>query len=187
MDETVRKRDKPLTRGLLISLVHKFVKPREKESIVRNAFKAIVAACCSTVLVGCATVPEKQKVVYHLNGGDPAQQAAALGNIRNHLNAVGSDKVDVKVVMHGDGLSLLLTPESLAGTKMKTANANPQMQARIDGLKNDGVQFQVCANTLKGRGISTSMLYGFDQKDVVPSGVAQLSILQAQGYTYIKP
>ncbi len=145
------------------------------------------AVVMSAALVGCATVPSKQKVVYHINGGDAAQQAAALGNIRNHLTAIGTDKVDVKVVMHGDGLSLLLPPENLSQTKMKMANANPQMQARIDALKNDGVQFQICANTLQGRSIPTSALYGFQESDIVPSGVAQLSILQMQGYTYIKP
>lgn len=147
----------------------------------------VMASVLALGFVGCATVPQKQKVVYHINGGDAGQQAAALGNIRNHLSAVGVDQVDVKVVMHGDGLSLLLLPENLAQTKMKSANANLQMQARIDALKNDGVQFQVCANTLEGRGIPTSALYGFEEKDIVKSGVAQLSILQAQGYTYIKP
>ena len=154
---------------------------------MRRVVSLISAAIMGLALVGCATVPPKQKVVYHINGGDAGQQAAALSNIRNHLSAMGVDKVDVKVVMHGDGLSLLLPPENLSQTKMKTANANLQMQARIDALKNDGVQFQVCANTLEGRGIPKSVLYGFQESDIVPSGVAQLSILQTQGYTYIKP
>ena len=138
-------------------------------------------------LGGQALAAEKQKVVYHVNGGDSAQQAAALGNVRNHIKALGAENLDIKVVMHGDGLSMVLFPDQQSKTKMKTANADQNMQARIDGLKADGVQFQVCANTLKGRNIPKDALYGVAEGDIIPSGVAQLSILQTQGYTYIKP
>jgi len=129
----------------------------------------------------------KQKVVYHLNGDDPKQQSAALGNIQNHINAVGKDHIDLKVVLHGDGLSLLLYPDALAKTKMKAANANEEMQSKITGMKQQGVQFQVCGNTLKSRNVEMKDLYDVDQKDLVPSGVAQLGLLQSQGYAYIKP
>jgi intracellular sulfur oxidation DsrE/DsrF family protein len=90
-------------------------------------------------------------------------------------------------VLHGDGLALLLYPDALPKTKMKAANANEDLQARISGLKQQGVQFQVCGNTLKSRNVEVKDLYDVDAKDVVPSGVAQLGILQAQGYAYIKP
>lgn len=139
------------------------------------------------ILGGQAMAGDKQKVVYHINGGDAQQQAAALGNVRNHIKALGAENLDIKVVMHGDGLSMVIFPEDQSRTKMKTANADQNMQARIDGLKADGVQFQVCANTLKGRDIPKEALYGVSENDIIPSGVAQLSILQVQGYTYIKP
>jgi hypothetical protein len=129
----------------------------------------------------------KQKVVYHINGDDAAQQKAALGNIQNHINAVGKDSLDLKVVLHGDGLSLLLYPDAKGKTKMKQANATDEMQAKLTGLKQQGVQVQVCGNTLKGRNIEVADLYDVGQADIVPSGVAQLGILQAQGYAYIKP
>jgi intracellular sulfur oxidation DsrE/DsrF family protein len=131
----------------------------------------------------------KQKVVYHINGDDPKQQTAALRNIQNHINAVGAENLDLKVVMHGNGVSLVMMPEALARVpKMKAANADQQMQARIDGLKGQGVQFQICANTLKGRQIDRANdLYMVEEADIVPSGVAQLAHLQSQGYTYIKP
>ena len=62
------------------------------------------------------------------------------------------------------------------------------MTAEIDNLKQQGVAFNVYNNTLKGRNISyTEHLYGVSEKDIVPSGVAELAKLQAQGYTYIKP
>lgn len=130
---------------------------------------------------------DKQKVVYHINGDDPKQQMSALGNIRNHINALGAENLDVKVVMHGDGLSLLLFPDQISKTKMKAANGTEAMQVKVAGLKEQGVTFQVCNNTLKGRNIPLDALYDVKDADIVPSGVAQLAILQAQGYAYIKP
>ena len=110
-------------------------------------------------------------------------------NIQNHINAVGKDNLDLKVVLHGNGLALLLEPEYLEKTRnMKHGNADVNMTAKIDGLKQQGVSFNVCDNTLKSRKISyTEHLYDVSKKDIVPSGVAELAKLQAQGYTYIKP
>jgi len=130
----------------------------------------------------------KQKVVYHINYDAPQAQAGALRNIQNHINAVGAQNLDFKVVMHGKGLSLLLTPDAVEKTKLKHGNASDQMQAKVAGLKDQGVSFQVCANTLKGKKISyEDDLYDVDKADIVPSGVAELAHLQAMGYTYIKP
>jgi hypothetical protein len=129
----------------------------------------------------------KQKVVYHVNFDDAKTQNAALGNIQNHINAVGADNIEVKVVMHGDGVSLVMEPDALEGTKMKAANATPEQQAKISGLKEQGVKFEVCGNTLKGRKVPLDALYDTEETDIVPSGVAELSRLQQMGYTYIKP
>ena len=130
----------------------------------------------------------KQKVVYHINYDNAKQQAGALRNIQNHINAVGKDNLEIKVVLHGNGVSLLLDPDSLSKTKLKNANANDTMQAKIAGLKDQGIKFNVCANTLKGKNINfTEDLYDVSKSDIVSSGVAELAILQGQGYSYIKP
>jgi intracellular sulfur oxidation DsrE/DsrF family protein len=130
----------------------------------------------------------KQKVVYHINYDNPKKQAGALRNIQNHINAVGKENLDLKVVLHGNGLSLLVEPEYLKETKLKYANADDTMQAKISGLKDQGVKFQICANTLKGKKISLeNHLYDTTKEDIVPSGVAQIAQLQYKGYAYIKP
>ena len=52
----------------------------------------------------------KQKVVYHIKytGGDKDKMyRGALQNIKNHINAVGAENMDIKVVLHGNGLGLL--------------------------------------------------------------------------------
>ena len=131
----------------------------------------------------------KQKVVYHINYDNPKKQTGALRNIQNHINAVGAENMEIKVVMHGHGVALVLEPDALARVKnFNHANADDNMSAKIDGLKIQGVEFKVCANTLKGRKVDyENDLYDVSEADIVPSGVAELSHLQAQGYTYIKP
>lgn len=119
----------------------------------------------------------KQKVVYHVNYDDPKQQAAAMRNVQNHINAVGEENLDLVVIMHGKGVSLL-----------KMANEDENFKSKVVSLKSQRVGFKVCNNTLKGKKINYSKdLFDVDEEDIVPSGVAELAKLQAMGYTYIKP
>jgi hypothetical protein len=131
----------------------------------------------------------KQKVVYHINYDDPKKQSGALRNIQNHINAVGAENLDLKVVLHGNGLALLLEPDSLDKLKkFKHANADQNMTAKVSNLKGQGVEFQVCNNTVKGRKVNVeSDLYDVSKEDIVPSGVAEVAKLQQEGYAYIKP
>ena len=54
----------------------------------------------------------KQKVVYHINYDDPKLQAGALRNIQNHINAVGKDNIEIRVVLHGTGEPRRAKPSS---------------------------------------------------------------------------
>ncbi|AZR80998.1 DsrE family protein [Thiomicrospira sp. S5] len=130
-----------------------------------------------------------QKVVYHINYDDAKKQSSTLRNIQNHINAVGADNLDIKVVLHGNGLSLLLKEDALKNVpKFKAANASTEMQQKVDSLRMQGVVFDVCANTLKGRNVDYKRdLYDVDQKDIVPSGVAELAHLQEEGFVYLRP
>ncbi|MYJ70206.1 MAG: hypothetical protein F4092_00230, partial [Rhodospirillaceae bacterium] len=52
----------------------------------------------------------KQKVVYHINymGGPKSKKyLGAMRNVQNHINAVGADKLDIRVVLHGNGVDIL--------------------------------------------------------------------------------
>jgi len=122
----------------------------------------------------------KQKVVYHINydGGENSKAyKGAMRNIQNHINAVGAENLDLKVVLHGNGLGVLMN-----------AKSDEQLQTAVGSLKSQNVSFNVCQNTLNGRNISyEDDLYDVWEEDIVPSGVAELAHLQAQGYTYIKP
>lgn len=146
---------------------------------MRKLLTLTVLAMLTILGTGCATMlgQDKQKVVYHINYNDEKQLGAALGNVKNHISAIGKDKIDVKVVMHGNGLDLL-----------KIANTDLDMQQKVIGLKKDGVAFKVCNNTLVNKKINyKNDLFDVSEKDIVPAGVAEIATLQQKGYVYIKP
>lgn len=121
----------------------------------------------------------KQKVIYHLNvdgGAEDKTYLQALRNVQNHIDAVGKDNIEVKVVMHADGVLLL-----------KNATTNLRLQSQVLNLKNQKVAFLVCDNTLKARKIDAKDLFELEKADIVPSGVAELAHLQSRGFVYIKP
>lgn len=119
----------------------------------------------------------RQKVVYHLNSGENRVLNGVLGNIQNHITAVGRDKIELVVVVHGDGVELL-----------QKANVNLNLQTRILGLKEQGVTLRVCENSLKSRHLNYQRdLFEVSHEDLVPNGVAELVRLQQQGYVYVKP
>ncbi len=121
----------------------------------------------------------KQKVVYHINypgGKEDVAYKRALKNIQNHINAVGAKNLDMKVIVHGDGIFM-----------MKTAKTPGPLQTSIVSMKSQGVSISVCANTMKDKKIALSDMHEVFDEDVVMSGVAEISHLQEQGYTYIKP
>jgi intracellular sulfur oxidation DsrE/DsrF family protein len=153
--------------------------------MMKSAIAVVISAIM--VLAGFAGVNAagearygKQKVVYHINydGGEGGKAYyGALRNIQNHIDAVGKDEIDVKIVLHGDGVDLL-----------KQAKDDLKFQGNVTNLKTQNVAFNVCSNTLTGRKIDKDKdLFEVYDDDVVPSGVAELSRLQAMGYTYIKP
>lgn len=153
------------------------------EIIMRVLGFILAAALAMAMLVNDAVADGrygKQKVVYHINhlGGDGGKAySAAMTNIQNHIDAVGKDNIDVKVVLHGNGLGLLAAAKDI--DKLKVAVAR---------LKSQNVGFNVCDNTLKGRKINYEKdLFDVYKEDIVPSGVAEISRLQQMGYTYIKP
>ena len=147
-------------------------------------FGLAIIACVSLFVGGLAAEANerygKQKVAYHINypGGEGDKKyLGAMRNIQNHINAVGADNMEIKVVIHGNGIGLL-----------QNATANDKLQSTIANLKSQNVAFNVCANTLKGKKLSYERdLYDVFEEDIVPSGVAELSHLQQAGFTYIKP
>ncbi len=124
---------------------------------------------------------DKQKVVYHINNIHTAK--GALRNVKNHLNALGDDNVEIIVVTHSSGAFALV--DGAMGKKDKKTGKVYDFNDTIASLANRGVKFQICANTIRGKKIDKNKISEF--AEIVPSGVAQVADLQQKGYLYVKP
>lgn len=146
-------------------------------AILATASLALGAVGCNQVKVDDPYAKNGiQKVVYHINFDNLKRQKGALRNVQNHINAVGKDKLDLRIVMHGKGYTLL-----------QAANTDLELQNRIISLKEQGIKMQLCANTIRGKKLDKKKLFGLKDSDIVPSGVAEIAHLQAAGYSYVKP
>lgn len=145
-----------------------------KRQFVAAAVAAAALAAGAGWTPSAAAAEPTSKVVYHVN--DSAYATPALGNIRNHLNAEPTAKIIV--VTHGKGIDFLLE-----GAEDK--NKNPY-NVTVQTLKDRGVEFKVCNNTLVSRKIDKSKV--IPEASIVPSGVAEIGRLQAkEQYVYLKP
>lgn len=119
-----------------------------------------------------------QKVVYQNDGGLPDDRGyfeKILHNIGAHIAATNG-KVEIRVVSFAAGVKLFVM-----------ARADAPLAASLDGLRAKGVRFLICRNTLKAMNLGPKDLYGVEDGDIVPSGVAELARLQGQGFVYLHP
>ena len=124
---------------------------------------------------GSATVltQRQAKLVYHVNAS--GHVSTALRNLANLLDAAPG--VQVVVVANDAGVEFLL-----AGARDPEGNLFEPAVAR---LKERGVAFRVCGNTLARLNIDSVRIV--PEAVLVPSGIAEISRLQSQeGYAYMK-
>jgi hypothetical protein len=134
-----------------------------------NFLAPVVAA----LVLATAPAHAEEKVVYHINDASVAR--VAMNNVNNHLAATPDAKI--VVVTHGKGIDFLLNDAK---------DDKGAFTAQVAGLKEKGVDFRVCRNTLKSRKLTEDAV--ILEARVVPSGVAEIGRLQAsEGYVYLKP
>jgi intracellular sulfur oxidation DsrE/DsrF family protein len=136
---------------------------------------ALTMTGCATSRGGDATANvATDNVVYHVS--DVANASAALRNIGNHLEV--NPRAHIIVVTHAQGVDFLMDGA-------KDGGGNPY-NIRVEELKSQGVQFDVCEITLRNRKLDKNRF--IPEATFVPSGVAEIAKLQQrQGYAYIKP
>jgi uncharacterized protein len=143
-------------------------------ALVSSALLAL--AGCATTRGGDTTANVgPDKVVYHINDSG-AQATAALRNIGNHLEV--NPKAHIVVVTHAQGVDFLMDGA-------KDRNGNPY-NIRVEELKAQGIQFDVCEITLRNRNLKKGQF--IPEVTFVPSGVAEITRLQQrEGYAYLRP
>ena len=131
----------------------------------------VAAGILALAALGAAA---QDKVVYHISDS-AAQALAGLRNLRNHLEV--DPTAQITVVAHAAGVDFLLEDAKHA--------SGAAYGPLVSGLKNQGVQFEVCEITLKNRGLKKEQFV--QEADFTPSGVVRLTKLQRQGFAYLKP
>ena len=130
------------------------------------------------LLLALAAVPtlaaDKLNVVYHVSEAEKVP--FVLGNIQNHIDGVGGpDNVHIVLVVHGPAINAFNDIE-----------ATEKVRNTLAKLKNEGVELDMCGNTLKGFKLTLDeLLPGF--VEVPEGGVTKIAELQSQGYVYIRP
>lgn len=89
-------------------------------------------------------------------------------NAQSHINVLSQDNYEIQFVLHGNGIELLRS----------VAQNNQDAAGHIDSLRGQGIDFKICANTLKGGKIALDDLYFVEASDIVRSGVAEIGKLQ---------
>jgi intracellular sulfur oxidation DsrE/DsrF family protein len=142
----------------------------------RRKFVALtaLAVITSARAAAGATQESEDKVVYHLSDG-LEQASNGLRNVGNHLEVNPNAKI--VVVSHARGVDFLM--------KDAKDKNGAKYEDLVEQLKLRGVQFDVCEITLRNRKLSKDQF--IEYVAYVPSGVAEISRLQHQGYAYLKP
>jgi intracellular sulfur oxidation DsrE/DsrF family protein len=112
-------------------------------------------------------------IVLQLSDSAHAKQLLVLSVAYNLLKAYGPDKIAIEVVAFGPGIDLL--------------RAESPDKARVDSLISQGVQFDICMNTVEtlereGKHVN------INPKAVrVQVGVGRILELTEKGYTLVRP
>ena len=125
-----------------------------------------------------APLPDKPFAEHHLviqlSDREPAKQALALSVPYNLLKFYEPDKISIVVVAFGPGIDLL--------------RAGSPNRARVDSLVSQGVEFDICMNTVDTIERETGKKVDINPKAVkVQVGVARILELAEKNYTIVRP
>jgi len=110
------------------------------------------------------------KLVVQMVDNNPKVQNGLLKQLNNLKNGYG-EEITIEVVCHGPGLDLLHKERS-------------EYREELLALKERGIIFMACENTLKGRDIPREAI--MEEFDFVPMGIGEVMEKQEQGWSYVK-
>lgn len=111
------------------------------------------------------------QTVFHLIQGDSEDRKTAL-TIAENLTQDETVEMDaIEVVAQADGIEPL--------------TADGEDSDHVRSLLDDGVAFKACGNTLDMEDLDEADLV--DGVETVPTGAGELTRLQDEGYSYIRP
>lgn len=141
--------------------------------MIRRTFVQLVFA--STILAAgtpAATAePAKPGVVVQVSDGDTKSWNQALNVIKNVQAEYGKDKVDVELVVFGNGSGMLKFDSPLAN--------------RIEDTLASGASVSMCENTMKGQKLVKADMH--PKIGYVKAGVIEIIEKSRQGWIVVRP
>ena len=113
---------------------------------------------------------KKHRIIFQMSSGDIEAQNGLINNLESLKNGWGDD-VEIEVVAHGPGISMVVEDMSAANSGV------------LKMIKR-GVIFVACENTMAKKKISREQL--LKGVGTVPMGIGEIVLKQEQGWTYIK-
>lgn len=113
---------------------------------------------------------QTHKIVFQLTSDDAKVHKGLIKQL-NNLKDGWNDQVEMEVVCHGPGINFLLQNIST-------------MEAEIMALKNRGVVFIACENTLREKNIDKNTV--IPHLNFVTMGIGEIVEKQEAGWSYIK-
>lgn len=141
---------------------------------------AAVIGVCSPQAQTAGTIAPVDKpfadhrLVLQLSDDDAKKQSLVISVAYNLLKFYGPDKIAIEVVTFGPGIALL--------------RADSPNRKYVDSLMAQGVQFDLCMNTVDTIKRETGHVPPFNPNArPVEAGVAQILALTEKGYTLVRP
>lgn len=157
---------------------------------LKNLFLTAVFSTFALLGFNAQAADEGAKVVYHVDFNDVTRYSATLTSINNILNFYENElmEADVQLVFVGHGLRFT-TDDGLKDTPYVHDKAllerRDELKGRLQSLANSrGVKLKLCDHTRAEIDLSKDKIY--PEVELIPSGVAEIAILQSQGYSYLK-
>ena len=150
--------------------------------------RSSIAACAFAALFALAPTPasaqDKAPIIdkpfadHHLalqlSDSDPKKEALVLSVAYNLLKYYGPDRIAIEVVTFGPGIDLV--------------RAGSARRAEVDSLISQGVQFDICMNTVDTIERETGKKVDLNPRALkVEAGVAQILALTEKGFTLVRP
>jgi intracellular sulfur oxidation DsrE/DsrF family protein len=146
-------------------------------------FGSMFAGLCIAVLA-CATPARAAEfagapapkshygAIFQIDAGGEATIKKTLNNIENLMNDPRvKGKIEIELIANSKGFAAYVK--------------NNGFEAKLKHLQQEGVILAQCSNTLRELHIDRKDLYPFIS--IVPSGMGEITLREAQGWAYIHP
>ena len=141
---------------------------------------AIVASCALAAsgafadgFAGAQPTKDHYGVIFHIDRGDEATIKKTLTNVENLLHdpRFKGRKLEVELIANSKGFGVFVKGNGF--------------EKRLRELQKEGVLLSQCSNTLHEQHVDRKNLYSFIH--IVPSGMGEITIREAEGWAYIHP